>query len=35
MGLLAALCAVVSSVQYAVAFVRLARSREAAEPTEP
>jgi cardiolipin synthase len=34
-GLLAALCAVVSSVQYAVAFVRLARSREAAEPTEP
>ena len=35
MGLLAALCAVVSSVQYSVAFVRLARSREAAEPTEP
>lgn len=35
MGLLAALCAVVSSIQYAVAFVRLARTPEAAEPNEP
>jgi cardiolipin synthase len=35
MGLLAALCAVVSTVQYAVAFVRLARMRDAPETDEP